>query len=101
MLFSTTVLTAAAGGLLYTTGSSPLALTVAFVGIMSALGGVCRFVLTENCITRVQLLWAARISGRRDAPSALPVTFTPALRAAEVPAPDLTPAQRVTAERNR
>ena len=37
LLLSTTVLTALAGGLLYTTGASPLALTVAFAGIMIML----------------------------------------------------------------
>ncbi|MFN2563704.1 MAG: hypothetical protein ABR499_01665 [Gemmatimonadaceae bacterium] len=101
VLFSTTVLTAAAGGLLYTTGSSPLALTVAFVAIMSAMGTAWRFVLTESCITRVQLLWAARMSNRRhtQAPSVLPPTLSPALRAGEVPPPDLKPAQFATAER--
>ena len=66
LLFSTTALTALAGGLLYTTGPSPLALAVAFVGIMSGLGSVCRFIVTENCITRVQLLWAARSPGQRE-----------------------------------
>jgi hypothetical protein len=101
LLFSTTVLTALAGGLLYTTGASPLALTVAFVGVISALGSVCGFVLTESCITRVQMLWAARIGARRDAPSTLPHPSIPTLRALEVPAPDLSPPQRVAAERKR
>lgn len=101
LLFSTAALTAIAGGLLFTTGASPLALTVAFAGIMSALGSVCGFVLTENCITRVQMLWTARLSTRRDAPSALPHPSIPALRAVEVPAPDLSPPQRITAERKR
>src|SRR5918998_1284302 len=85
VLASTTLLTVGAGGLLYATGASPLALTVAFVAVMSALGSICRFVVTESCITRVQLLWAARTGGRREMPSPLPVTLTPSLRAAEVP----------------
>jgi hypothetical protein len=101
LLFGTTALTVIAGALLYTTGASPLALTVAFAGIMSALGSVCGFVLTESCITRIQLLWTARIGARRDAPSALPHSSVPALRALEVPAPDLSPPQRITAERKR
>ena len=99
MLFSTTALTALAGGLLYTTGASPVALTVAFVGMMSALGSVCRFVLTESCITRVQLLWAARRGGWREAPAVMPPT--PTLRALEVPTPDLSPVPRLAAERKR
>jgi hypothetical protein len=101
MLVSTTALTAIAGGLLYTTGASPLALTVAFAGIMSALGSVCAFVLTESCITRVQLLWAARRGGRGDVRSALPPAMTSTLRGLEVPTPDLSPPQRVAAERKR
>jgi hypothetical protein len=101
LLFSTTLLTATAAGLFYFTGASPLALGVAFLSIMSGLGSVCRFVLTENCITRVQLLWAARMGARADVHSALPHTAIPTLRAVEVPPPDLTPPQRIKAERNR
>ena len=101
LLLSTTVLTALAGGLLYTTGASPLALTVAFAGIMSALGSVCGFVLTENCITRIQLLWMARRGAWRDVPSRVLHPSIPALRAVEVPAPDLTPPPRIAAERKR
>ncbi len=101
MLLSTTVLIAAAGSLLYATGSNPLSLTVAFLGIMSALGSVCGFVVTESCITRVQLLWAARMSGRRDVAPPFPATFAPALRAAEAPAPDLAQAERAPVERTR
>lgn len=100
VLFSTTVLTALAGGLLYTTGASPAALIAAFVAIMSGLGTAWCFVLTESAITRVQLLWAARTSGRRDVPSVQSPTFTPALHAAEVPAPDLSPPpQRIELKR--
>jgi hypothetical protein len=99
LLFSTTLLTAVAGGLLYTTGASPAALTVAFIAIMSGLGSVCRFVLTENCVTRIQLLWTARTGGRRDVPAVQSPTPTPALHAIEVPAPDLSPPQRVGVKR--
>jgi hypothetical protein len=101
LLFSTTFLTVTAGSLFYFTGASPLALGVAFLSIMSGLGSVCRFVLTESCITRVQLIWAARTGARADLRSALPHTSIPALRAVEVPPPDLTPPQRITAERKR
>jgi hypothetical protein len=99
LLFTTTLLTAVAGGLLYVTGASPAALTAAFLAIMSGLGSVCRFVLTENCITRIQLLWTARASGRRDVPSVQSPTPTPALHAIEVPAPDLSPPPRVGLKR--
>ena len=69
-LFSTTALTVAASAALYTHASvGPL---LAFLAVMSGLGSVCRFVLTENCVTRVQMLWAARERGRgRDLISAL------------------------------
>ena len=75
LLLSTTALTAVAGSLFYFTGASPAALTVAFVGIMSGIGSVCRFVLTESCITRVQLLWAARLIGRADPRAPAPLPF--------------------------
>lgn len=99
VLFSTTVLTALAGGLLYTTGASPAALIAAFVAIMSGLGTAWCFVLTESAITRVQLLWAARASGRRHVLPTQSPASTPALHAAEVPAPDLSPPQRVELKR--
>jgi hypothetical protein len=101
VLFSTTLLTAVAGGLLYTTGSSPAALTVAFLAIMSALGNAWRFILTENCVTRVQMLWTARLRGRGATASPLAAPSTPMLRAGEVPPPDLSPPQVMAAERRR
>src|SRR5918999_3669843 len=72
VLFSTTVLTATAGCLFYFTGASALALTTAFLGIMSGLGSAWRFVLTESCVTRIQMLWAARLRDRREGAAALP-----------------------------
>jgi hypothetical protein len=101
VLFSTTLLTATALGLFYFTGVSPLSVGAAFLSIMSGLGSVWRFVLTESCITRVQLIWAARMSGRSDVISGPPHRSLPALRAVEVPPPDLTPPQRIPAERKR
>ena len=93
LLLGTTVLMTAAGGLLFFTGASPVALATAFVGIMSGLVNVCRFILTENCITRVQLLWAARTAGRRDTRAVSPLPHsTPALRAAELEPPEPRPA---------
>jgi hypothetical protein len=101
LLFSTTLLTATAVGLFYFTGVSALSVGAAFLSIMSGLGSVCRFVLTENCITRVQMLWATRIQARADVRSAVPPSSPSTLRALEVPPPDLSPPQRITAERNR
>jgi hypothetical protein len=97
-------LTALVGGLFYVVGSTPAALIAGFAGVMIAAAQVCRFVLTEGCITRVQLLWAARMGGRRgDMASVSPPPLTPSLRALEVPPPDpdLNPPQRLRTERKR
>ena len=99
LLFSTTALTALAGGLLYTTGASPTALTAAFVAIMSAIGSGWRFVLTESCITRVQLLWAARTREREQRVPPPPHAPTPMLRETEVPPRELRASSLVKAER--
>ena len=98
---STILLTGTTLGLLYFTGASALSLGAAFLSIMSGFVSAWRFVLTENCVTRVQLLWAARTSGRTDLRPALAHTIIPALRAVEVPAPDLSLPERITAERKR
>jgi hypothetical protein len=89
-LVSTTGLMVLAGGALYM--HAPAAPLLAFVAIMSGLGSVCRFVITENCVTRVQMLWAARQRAREAIPGP---------RAVELPAPDLASAQRATAESKR
>jgi hypothetical protein len=99
LLSSTTILTAAALGLFYFTGVSALSVGAAFLSIMSGLGNAWRFVLTENCITRVQLLWAARARG--DDRVSLPHGTSRVLRAVEVPLPDLTPTHRITTEKTR
>jgi hypothetical protein len=99
LLGSTTLLTTVTGGLLYATGTSPLAFAAAFLTIMSGLGSAWCFILTENCITRIQLLWAGRKRAGRDA-SLVPLSI-PALRAVEVPTPDLSPPYLVGAERRR
>jgi hypothetical protein len=93
LLLTMTGLTALVGGLFYTGGPTPAALTIGFAGLMAGVAQVCRFVLTESCITRVQMLWAARVGERRDLPSIQSPTSTPALRAAEAPAAELRPAQ--------
>ena len=47
-------------GALALTGVGALSLGAAFVGVMLAARDVARYVVTEGCITRLQLLWAAR-----------------------------------------
>ena len=49
-------------GALALTGVGALALGAAFVGVMLAARDVGRYVVTEGCVTRLQLLWAARTS---------------------------------------
>jgi hypothetical protein len=50
-------------GALALTGVGALSLGAAFVGVMLAARDVARYVVTEGCITRLQLLWAARSGG--------------------------------------
>lgn len=45
------------------TGVGALALGTAFIGVMLAARDVGRYVVTEGCVTRLQLLWAARPAG--------------------------------------
>jgi hypothetical protein len=99
VLASATFLSAVTGGLLYLTGVSPLAVGAAFATIMSGLGSAWRFVLTESCITRVQLLWAARLRQERESTTGFPAPAIAALRALEVPTPDLSPPPRARVER--
>lgn len=54
---------AAVIGALALTGVGAIALGVAFVGVMLAARDVGRYVTTEGCVTRLQLLWAARAAG--------------------------------------
>jgi hypothetical protein len=56
-------------GALAVTGVGALALGAAFVGVMLAARDVGRYVVTEGCITRLQLLWAARSTAVVPAPS--------------------------------
>jgi hypothetical protein len=56
-------------GALALTGVGALALGAAFVGVMLAARDVGRYVVTEGCITRLQLLWAARSATPVRAPS--------------------------------
>ncbi len=54
---------AAVVGTLALTGVGVLSLGAAFVALMLAARDVGRYVVTEACITRLQLLWAARRNG--------------------------------------
>ncbi len=99
-LLTTAVLTALAAGALYT-GVGHVALAAVFVGVMSGFGSVCRFVLTENCITRVQMVWAARHGVAEGITAPLAGQVPPALRAVDVPPPDPTPPQLAAVERTR
>src|SRR5919108_973781 len=47
-------------GLLVLTGVGPLAFGAAFVGVMLAARDIARYVATEGCLTRLQLLWTTR-----------------------------------------
>ena len=96
---SVTTLSALTAGLLYFTGVTPLAVGAAFATIMSGLASAWRFILTESCITRIQLLWTARLHRERERATVLPAASIPALAALEVPTPDLSPPYRSRAER--
>ena len=96
-LVGTTGLTLLAGAALYTNASfGPLA---SFVAVMAGIGSVCGFVLTESCITRVQMLWAGR-QGSRQAIAPAHVS-APALRAVEIPPPNPGPPPLATAKHRR
>jgi hypothetical protein len=60
---------AAVIGALALTGVGAVAVGAAFLGIMLAARDVGRYVVTEGCVTRLQLLWAARTAGAVRAPS--------------------------------
>jgi hypothetical protein len=54
---------AAVAAALALTGVGAVALGAAFIGTMLAARDVGRYIVTEGCITRLQLLWTARASG--------------------------------------
>lgn len=54
---------AAVVGALAFIGAGPIALGAAFIGVMLAARDVGRYVVTEGCVTRLQLLWVARRAG--------------------------------------
>ena len=93
LLASMTLMTAVTGGLLYATGISPLAFGAAFLTVMSGIGSAWPFILTESCITRIQMLWSGRV--RSDSASQLastvPTASVAALRAVEAPTTDPRP----------
>lgn len=60
---------AAVIGALALTGVGAIAVGAAFLGVMLAARDVGRYVATEGCVTRLQLLWAVRTAGAVRAPS--------------------------------
>jgi hypothetical protein len=60
---------AAVAAALALTGVGALALGAAFVGTMLAARDVGRYIVTEGCVTRLQLLWTARGSAVVRTPS--------------------------------
>lgn len=53
---------AAVAAALALTGVGAVALGAAFIGAMLAARDVGRYIVTEGCVTRLQLLWTARAS---------------------------------------
>jgi hypothetical protein len=98
MLLGTLSLMAVAGALFYFTGPSPIALMAGLFSVMAGIGSAWRLILTENCITRIQLVWA-RLRDRES--MAALSSHRPYLEAVEAPPPELASAQRITAERKR
>jgi hypothetical protein len=50
------------------TAATPVVVAVSAGAVLAGLYDTCRFVLTESCITRLQLLWAAHRGPPADAP---------------------------------
>ena len=50
-------------GALALTGFGPVALGAAFLGVMLAARDLGRYIVSEGCLTRLQMLWASRRSG--------------------------------------
>src|SRR5919109_3028451 len=61
---------AVVAALLALTGVGPVALGAAFVGVMLAARDIGRYVTTEGCMTRLQLLWMSRSATASRAPTA-------------------------------
>src|SRR5919109_3760050 len=61
---------AAVVGALALTGVGALAIGAAFLGVMLAARDVGRYVVTEGCMTRLQLLWTSRAATASRAPTA-------------------------------
>ena len=51
------------------TGVGAVALGAAFIGTMLAARDVGRYIVTEGCITRLQLLWSGRAAGATHLPA--------------------------------
>lgn len=69
-----------AGGMLLTLGVTPVSIAVAVLGVLSAIHDACRVVLTEQCMTRVQMAAAPLPLGARATtiPAAIPPGTPPA-----------------------
>jgi hypothetical protein len=60
---------AAVAAALVLTGVGAVALGAAFIGAMLAARDVGRYIVTEGCVTRLQLLWTARATAAVRPPS--------------------------------
>jgi hypothetical protein len=60
---------AVVAGALALTGVGAVAIGAAFLGVMLAARDVGRYIATEGCVTRLQLLWAARSTSPDPHPS--------------------------------
>jgi len=70
LLLTSGVSAVAVAGSAFAFGVAPLTLLVAFLGMVGLAHDVCRFVLTEGCLTRLQQLIASSgtLSSRSKAP---------------------------------
>lgn len=81
-----------AGGMLLTLGVTPVSIAVAVLGVLSAIHDACRVVLTEQCMTRVQMAAAPLPIGAR----------APTIPAAILPGtPPVSPVRTASSVRER
>jgi len=89
---------AGVGALAATTGIGVVTFTAAVAGVLAALHDVCRLVLTEGCMTRLQLLWETRAAPA----DALPIPLHPVAALGEaVPSGAVVSQPRASGERVR
>jgi hypothetical protein len=58
-LMTTTLVTLGTGAIFLLGGATPATFALAFLGVLSRVYEAMRYVVTEACITRVQMLWDA------------------------------------------